>query len=127
MYRIIRNLLFLFAFVWGGIAQAQSTPSKYYRVQMTIERDGAIVGTPTFITQPGSSVIMASSEGGYSFKLNVGSNGGLLDASIEMATELYFAVNDRWQLFGKPKIFLNIGRKAEVSYSDEKFGEVKIG
>lgn len=126
MRSMLRFFVVLFWLTLSPMVQAQDIAARYYKVTLTIERDGKVIGTPVFITEPGATAIMTNGTAGYSFKTDVGSNGGLATSSITLSTDLYLAANDKWELFGNPTIFAPVGRDSEISITSRTLGTVKM-
>ncbi|MBQ1496943.1 MAG: hypothetical protein IIZ38_01375 [Sphingomonas sp.] len=118
-------LIFSACFLTTAGASTQSLP-KYYKVSLQIERGGKIIGKPNLIMTPGASAIMTATNGEYSLRTSTGTDGGIKTSSINVATELYFSSNGRWELVAVPNIFATIGRSVDMHYNLPKYGNVVL-
>lgn len=87
-------------------------------VELTISRDGVVVGTPKLIMQLGCSAVMTvTGPGGYSLKGALTTDSRLANGR-KLDIELFIVQNGRWQLLGKPSLSSQLNRNVSLRLTD---------
>lgn len=122
--------LFIAMIILSGASFAQQLPSnakgEMNVVEVTILRDGQVIGTPKLIMQVGSSAVLTVAKAdGYSIKGSLGRD-NRMDNGRSLGIELFIADNGRWKLLGKPTISVQLNGAGRLSYPDAQGRNLEI-
>lgn len=126
-------LLFAAMIILSSVGSAQqSAPARMDEtnvVNVTISRDGQVIGKPQLIMQVGSvAVLTVAKVGGFSIKGSLGRD-NRIDNGRSLGIELFVADSGRWKLIGKPTISVRLNGTGRLSYPDAqgRIVEISVG
>lgn len=132
----MKHLIFLFSMLIGcAVAQPlnENTSTKEQKqivsVQLTLERNGTIVGAPSIVAALGDDVEMTSQNEtyGYRLKLKVSKIEKYNEKNIAwLHIQAHELVNSKWTLLGEPNIGGFIGESAGAELIDADQSSFKV-
>jgi hypothetical protein len=125
MFAWARLFLSPFLILTAASSFAQDLP-KSYKVSVEIEQYGKIIGTPTFVVQPGHSATMTAPVQGYAIRAKVDPDGSDARPLIRVGLDVYFLEKGRWILAGTPFISTAPGEGGWIQYENPNMGRSVI-